>query len=83
MVAADGDPYLYSYAPVALGLLVRTARRRREAANALREAFRVADGVGIRVVADAVVSAGHALGIRVGDPAPEQGAGRSPSVRSG
>ena len=78
VVAADGDPYLYSYALWRWGSSLRQARRRREAANALREAFRVADGVGIRVVADAVVSAGHALGIRVGDPAPEQGARRKP-----
>jgi DNA-binding NarL/FixJ family response regulator len=70
--AAVSDPYLHSYALWRWGSSLRLARRRRDAATTLREAYRVADETGIRLVADAVVSAGNALGVRVDGPATEQ-----------
>jgi DNA-binding CsgD family transcriptional regulator len=68
---ATSDPYLHSYALWRLGSALRDARRRREAATVLREAHRVADTAGIRLVAEAVVSAGRSLGVDVAELLPE------------
>ena len=63
---ATADTYLHSYACGAR-LCSAHARRRREAATVLREAYGVADTAGIRLVAEAVVSAGRSLGVDVAE----------------
>jgi DNA-binding CsgD family transcriptional regulator/type II secretory pathway predicted ATPase ExeA/tetratricopeptide (TPR) repeat protein len=68
---ATGDPYLHSYALWRLGSALRDARRRRDAATALRDAYRVADTAGIRLVAEAVVAAGRSLGVDVTEVRPD------------
>ena len=63
--AVARDPYLKAYALWRQGAALRDVRRRADAASALREAYQVADSVGMHAVAAAVVAAGNSLGISV------------------
>jgi DNA-binding CsgD family transcriptional regulator/tetratricopeptide (TPR) repeat protein len=74
VLAAD-DPYLKAYSLWRQGSALRDLRRRSEAASALREAYQVAETVGMHAVAAAVIAAGHSLGISVDQAA----ARRSPA----
>jgi DNA-binding CsgD family transcriptional regulator len=72
------DPYLRGYALWRLGCVLRGARRRRAATEALREAYAVAAPLGIQVLVDAVQLAGRSLDVRVDEPA----RARAPRMRT-
>ena len=59
------DPYLRAYALWRQGCALRTLRRRRDAGQALREAYRVAEPVGMLALMDAIRAAGISLNVRV------------------
>ncbi|MDQ1600845.1 MAG: hypothetical protein QOD68_2319 [Actinomycetota bacterium] len=73
--AAADDPYLKAYSLWRQGAALRDLRRRSEAASALREAFQVAETVGMKAVAAAVVAAGNSLGISVEQAAAQRSPG--------
>ena len=59
------DPYLRAYALWQQGCALRTLRRRRDAGQALQEAYRVAEPVGMLALMDAITAAGISLNVRV------------------
>ena len=60
-----GEPYLRAYSLWRLGSALRTLRRRREAGDALREAYRISQEVGMGAVEQATVVAALSLGMRL------------------
>ena len=69
--STSDDPYLRAYALWRQGCALRTLRRRRDAGQALREAYRVAEPIGLLPLMDAITAAGLSLNVRVHE-LPEQ-----------
>ena len=59
------EPYLRAYSLWQQGCALRTLRRRRDAGQALQEAYRVAEPVGMLALMDAITAAGISLNVRV------------------
>jgi DNA-binding CsgD family transcriptional regulator len=64
----DADPYLRTYALWRQAGALQSLRRRREAVTLLRQAYDIAEPLGIRVLVEAVTIAGLSLNVRLDEP---------------